>query len=173
MSRSAKTSHVMSLVGQERKSNQKSQPNKLPDSKTDNEIKNPALREIISSQKMYSKSDEEDKDSEIIHTKNPSSGKQPEADLTVKEDLPVKGRRLTAIVPELINEELETVVKRFKLPPTDSSLWKLTKAALESIRPEFSHDPEEYTEKTNRLRQSVILEMTKAAIKISKEKSSE
>lgn len=75
---------------------------------------------------------------------------------------------VTAIVPELINQELEAIAKRFHIAPTDSNLWQLTKAALETIRPEFSRNSEEYEEKCGRLRQKVILEMTKAAIGISK-----
>lgn len=76
--------------------------------------------------------------------------------------------QITAVVPELINQELDAIVKRFRISPTDNNLWQLTKAALEAIRPEFSLNGEDYREKCGRLRQKVILEMTKAAIKISK-----
>lgn len=80
-----------------------------------------------------------------------------------------KGKEaITAVVPELVNQELDAIVKRFRIAPTDSNLWQLTKAALESIRPEFSLNEEDYREKCGRLRQKVILEMTKAAIKVSK-----
>ena len=80
----------------------------------------------------------------------------------------IRKNAITAIIPELINQELEAITKRFHITPTDSNLWQLTKEALETIRPEFSRNAEEYEEKCGRLRQRVILEMTKAAIRISK-----
>lgn len=75
--------------------------------------------------------------------------------------------KITVIVTELINQELWTVLDRFNLPPTDSNLWELTRTAIEAIRPEFSRNEEEYREKTERLRPRVINEMTKAAVKLS------
>lgn len=75
---------------------------------------------------------------------------------------------ITAVVPDLVNQELGAIVRRFNISPTDSNLWQLTKSALETIRPEFSLNAYEYEEKCSKLRQRVILEMTKAAIKLSK-----
>lgn len=162
----------MSLVGKEKKSAakpvQKPFNNKPPSIIADTEIKNPTLQAIISEQEHSSGPEAEEK----VQTEEKAS-LQPQDISDVKEnDEPQKGSRITAIVPELINQELETVVNRFKITPDDGSLWKLTRAALEAIRPEYSHTPEEYAEKCDRLRQRVILEMTKAAIKLSKEKKS-
>ena len=75
--------------------------------------------------------------------------------------------RITAVVCELINQELLNVAERFKLKPTDSNLWELTRAALEEVRPEFALDSDELNEKLERLRPKVIKSMTKAAIKVS------
>ena len=85
----------------------------------------------------------------------------PESDLREKP-------AIKAVVLELINEELESVVKRFKLEPNDNNLWELTRAVLESVRPEFSLSDEDYLKKADRLRSRVISEMTKTAIKIAK-----
>lgn len=160
----------MSLVGKEKKSAakpvQKPFNNKTSSIIADTEIKNPALQAIISEQEHSLRPEAEEK-------VQAEEALQPQDIPDVKEnDEPQKGSRITAIVPELINQELETVVNRFKITPDDGSLWKLTRAALEAIRPEYSHTPEEYAEKCDRLRQRVILEMTKAAIKLSKEKKS-
>lgn len=170
MSRSAKTNHVMSLVGKEQKKAakpvQKSLANKPPSIIRETEIKNPALQAIISEQEHNRPSETEEK----MQTEEKASLQTQDTPVENKNTPSQKGSRITAIVPELINEELETVVNRFKISPDDGSLWKLTRAALEAIRPEYSHNPEEYDEKCGRLRQKVIMEMTKAAIKLSKEK---
>ncbi len=171
MSRSAKTNHVMSLVGKENKTEAKSDRkpfvNKLSGAAAETGIKNPALQAIISEQEQELRSkakgnspSEENISSQVLNVPNAE---------TV--DRPQRGSKITAIVPELINEELETVVNRFKIDPDDGNLWNLTRAALEAVRPEYSHSPEEYSEKCDRLRQKVILEMTKAAIRLSKDKS--
>lgn len=160
----------MSLVGKEKKPSarpvQKPFNNKPPSIPADTEIKNPALQAIIAEQEHSPDAEAEEK----VPAEEKAS-LQPRDIPDVKEN-DQKGSRITAIVPELINQELETVVNRFKINPDDGSLWKLTRAALEAIRPEYSHTPEEYAEKCDRLRQRVILEMTKAAIKLSKEKKS-
>lgn len=132
----------------------------------ESEIKNPTLKAIISEQEQELRSQTEEKlpaeEKASLPTENaPAENEYPHSQ---------RGGKITAIVPELINEELEAVVNRFNISPDDGSLWKLTRAALEAIRPEYSHNPEEYAEKCGRLRQKVILEMTKAAIRLSKEK---
>lgn len=169
MSRSAKTNHVMSLVGKEQKTApkpaQRAITNKPPGIIREPEIKNPALHAIIAEQENELRS----QDAETVRAEEKTAPQGPAVSAHT-DSLPEKGSRITAIVPELINEELETVVNRFKIDPDDGNLWKLTRAALEAIRPEYSHDPGEYAEKCDRLRQKVILEMTKAAIKLSKEK---
>ena len=77
-----------------------------------------------------------------------------------------KEPKITAIVCELINQELSSVAKRFRLKLTDNNLWELTKAALEDVRPEFSSDSKETEKKLERLRPQVIAAMTKAEIKV-------
>lgn len=79
-----------------------------------------------------------------------------------------KKSQIKAVVLELINEEMEAVVVRFKIPATDKNLWELTRAVIESVRPEFSQSEAEYKEKSDRLRPRVISEMAKTAIKIAK-----
>ena len=73
---------------------------------------------------------------------------------------------ITAIVCELINQELGSVAERFHLKLTDNNLWVLTRAALEEVRPEFAADDEDREEKLERLRPLVIGAMAKVAIKI-------
>lgn len=160
----------MSLVGKEQKKAakpvKKPLANKPPSIIRETEIKNPALQAIISEQEHNRPSETEKK----MQTEEKTSLQTQDTPAENENNHSQRGSRITAIVPELINEELETVVNRFKISPDDGSLWKLTRAALEAIRPEYSHNPEEYDEKCGRLRQKVILEMTKAAIKLSKEK---
>ncbi|MCH5199945.1 MAG: hypothetical protein J1F60_03210 [Oscillospiraceae bacterium] len=83
-----------------------------------------------------------------------------------EEKEPAHKPRITAIVCELVNQELGSVAERFRLSLTDANLWALTRAALEEVRPEFSADSEETKEKLERLRPRVIGAMTKVAIKI-------
>ena len=89
----------------------------------------------------------------------PAAYKEPEP--------PVHKPKITAIVCELINQELGSVAERFHLNLTDSNLWELTRAALQEVRPEFSADSEDTEEKLERLRPSVIGAMAKTAIKLS------
>lgn len=80
---------------------------------------------------------------------------------------PVHKPMITAIVCELINQELGSVAERFHLSLTDANLWALTRAALEEVRPEFSADSDDREEKLERLRPLVIGAMAKVAIKLS------
>lgn len=97
-----------------------------------------------------------------------AEGVPPAAAVTVAEEKP---NRICAVVLELINQELEAVTKRFRIEPTDNNLWELTRAVLESVRPEFALTPEDLQEKCDRLRPRVISEMAKIAIKIAKRKA--
>lgn len=177
MSRSTKTSHVMSLVGKEQKRGgkpfQKPYPNEPAVEKSETAVMNPTLQAIISDQENNVRYEADtDLPNAVDGEEEASSPRDENTDIkeaAEKTEKAEKGAKITAIVPELINEELETVVNRFKIEPCDSNLWKLTRAALEAVRPEYSHNTEEYSEKCNRLRQKVILEMTKAAIRLSKE----
>lgn len=169
----------MSLVGREQKKGGKPFRQPYPDKPAadmkEPEIKNPALQTIISEQEHTLKSGTEASDNKPESEKrtSPPPGEAVPLEEITEAATPERGTKITAIVLELINEELETVVNRFKIEPNDSNLWKLTRAALEAIRPEYSHSPEEYTEKCGRLRQKVILEMTKTAIRLSKGKRTE
>lgn len=221
MARTAKTNHVMSLVGEKSKRTASSKDKGKPRKEKGDLLKptNPALlpieEELRFAQRRYSDSDAglntlstdnseqtdqaavrnsfekdeqtnktevqdlfdkgEQTDTASINDSSDKSNKSPSADNDregaeyEKEVTSEKGKGIiTAVVPELINQELDAIVKRFRIIPTDNNLWQLTKAGLESIRPEFSLNEEDYREKCGRLRQKVILEMTKAAIKISK-----
>lgn len=211
MARSAKTNHVMSLVGEKskqsspQKDEQENKPRQLQ-IKENSPIKmfNPALLPIeeerrsnpgkayeperhemveyeqnaeekekayINSQEIPKKQEEEiraEKTEPQIEQEKTEPTEGPENEPQKESAEEKRKNAITAIVPELINQELEAIAKRFQIAPTDSNLWQLTKAALETIRPEFSRNSVEYEEKCGRLRQKVILEMTKAAIRISK-----
>ena len=202
MARSAKTNHVMSLVGEKDKeiSPKKDDKENKPVLKESSPIKmfNPALLAIEEEQRSnpettyiprqhemeeYGARAEEEEKAYTDRPKIPPKQEKERAEKTEQQsekeasaaEEPQEGsaedkrkNAITAIVPELINQELEAIAVRFHIAPTDSNLWQLTKAALETIRPEFSRSTEEYEEKCGRLRQRVILEMTKAAIRISK-----
>lgn len=218
MARTAKTNHVMSLVGEksEKKEPEKAVTKQKTDKKSPVKVFNPALlpieeelrsakRNITPANPMLRQNNtytDEARDSgkssigkgeEPVNNAEDSypnteaksdrgitelskenfrtdeSSQQPNETLQ-KDKSPQKkeNKRITAIVPDLVNQELEAIVERFKIEPTDSNLWQLTKAAMETIRPEYSLNEQEYEEKCLKLRQKVILEMTKAAIKISK-----
>lgn len=222
MARTAKTNHVMSLVGEKSKrtasskNEEKSQKEKNAALKPTNPALLPIEKELRFAQPKYSDSaadihtlssdSGEQSDSTAVHYSNGKGGQNDWAEMHYSDDKDeqndtaavrdfsdkaeqapssdIKNRekaeqgketaaekekeQITAVVPELINQELDAIVKRFRISPTDNNLWQLTKAALEAIRPEFSLNGEDYREKCGRLRQKVILEMTKAAIKISK-----
>lgn len=172
MARSAKTKHVLDLVGSE--SAKKPVPRSLREPTASPSIlqrPKTAIPAAISPEKKAEETDEE------YSVYSPEAAEAPEAPPKEPEEAsketkeapereaPRAGERMTAIVTELINQELETVVRRFNLTPTDSNLWELTRSAIETVRPEFSRNEEEYREKCERLRPRVIKEMTKAAIK--------
>ena len=162
MGRSTKTKHVMNLVGAE----PVKRPAPPPKPEERDEIIPPVLKilepEIIS-------------EPEIAEQEEPAPAEPVEA---VQEEPPaahedeeqephVYKPKITAIVCELINQELGSVAERFHLNLTDNNLWELTRAALQEVRPEFSADIEETEEKLERLRPQVIAVMTKTAIKLS------
>ena len=174
MARSAKTKHVLDLVGSE--SAKKPVPRSLREpAPSILQRPKPVTPESIPD---YPKSEEAERELTFELETDESAPKTEEPAPEIKEVQPEQtapraGSRMTAIVTELINQELETVVRRFNLTPTDSNLWELTRSAIETIRPEFSRNEEEYSEKCERLRPRVIKEMTKAAIKaMAKEKKS-
>lgn len=164
MSRTAKTKHVMSLVGKESHDQPHDNTNRafISPKKTDvtAAVSNPALSVIKTDTEKEAKASDDSKE-KSVHINEEKENKAHS----------FKHPAITAIVPELINQELETVVKRFNISPTDNNLWQLTRAALEAVKPEFSLNEAEYEEKCARLRQRVIMEMTKAAIKLPKQKS--
>lgn len=184
MSRTAKTKHVMNLMGsgtakkanptlQEHSSAQRQPIQGEPLVSTVPHAPMTSLQELQKLQEL-----EELKEaiaaveSELITepaqlTKN-NSDENTSEETTVINEPKQKKPQIKAVVLELINEELESVVNRFKLEPEDNNLWELTRAVLESIRPEFSLSEEEFLEKSDRLRSRVISEMTKTAIKIAK-----
>lgn len=198
MARSAKTNHVMSLVGEkskgsspqkdEQKTNRPEQQKNTENSPLKmfnpallpiGEERRPAPRRLYGPEQHenaeYEQNIEEKEKAYINHREIPQKQEEETTSTTEEKPEPQKEperekrkNAITAIVLELINQELEAITKRFHIAPTDSNLWQLTKAALETIRPEFSRNSGEYEEKCGRLRQKVILEMTKAAIRISK-----
>lgn len=220
MARTAKTNHVMSLVGEKSKKTAPAKDRVKPQKEEEASLKpiNPALlpieEELRFAQRRYS----DPTATTYLHTSSALKGEQTDTaaahnstdsreqtDMTAARDYSEKSEKtdqappdeknsgeapeyvkgaaaekgneaavekgkegITAVVPELINQELDAIVKRFHITPSDNNLWQLTKAVLESVRPEFSLNEEDYREKCGRLRQKVILEMTKAAIKVSK-----
>lgn len=155
MARSAKTRHVLDLVGSDSSKKALSPSLQEPQGKTPPQLRHfpiPGIAEEMSELTELSRED--------YNAKPQSEPKREEA----AEQTPERG--ITVIVAELINQELEKVVTRFNLAPTDSNLWELTRSAIETIRPEFSRNEEEYLEKCERLRPRVIKEMTKAAVKL-------
>lgn len=151
MARSAKTRHVLDLVGSDSSKKSVSPSLQEPQGKAP-----PLLRHLP----MPSLAEEM---SELTGLPREEFNAQPYSEPKREE---TAERGITVIVAELINQELEKVVTRFNLAPTDSNLWELTRSAIETIRPEFSRNEEEYLEKCERLRPRVIKEMTKAAVKL-------
>lgn len=152
MSRSAKTKHVLDLVG----------------SGSTKRTVSPSLQEALSKEP----SKEKPQVPTFAEEMSEITGR-PVEDFRLKENSPPPKdeppppkQGITSIVAELINQELNEVVSRFNLIPTDSNLWELTRSAIETVRPEFSRNAEEYVEKCERLRPKVIKEMTKAAIRV-------
>lgn len=156
MARSAKTKHVMNLVGVG------------PIKKPAVHPAKPASAEITDKAPNVPKVLEPHEAPQTVPKPVPQAAIQ----VVVQENPPATEEngtkpKITAIVCELINQELASVAQRFRLKPTDSNLWELTRAALEDVRPEFSADSSETEEKLERLRPQVIAAMTKAAIKVS------
>ena len=157
MARSAKTKHVMNLVG----ANPVKKPSVKPvkPAAVERTDKAPNVPKVLESQEIPQASSQPapDRQADAVQEKTP----------VAEESEPVCKTKITAIVCELINQELGSVAERFRLKPTDNNLWELTKAALEDVRPEFSANSRETEKKLERLRPQVIAAMTKAAIKLS------
>ena len=163
MARSTKTKHVMDLVGAEAK--KKPAPKPLPAEKVEKAPLVPKIVEAVISEPqpepeppVQEELQEEAVQEEAVKEEAPVS--EPE-----KRE-PVHKPMITAIVCELINQELGSVAERFHLSLTDGNLWALTRAALEEVRPEFSADSDDREEKLERLRPQVIGAMAKVAIKM-------
>lgn len=153
MARSAKTKHVLDLVGTEPAKKMVSPSLQELQGKAPPLLKPPTLTLAEEMSELTGLPAEE------FQTPSPEPKRQEEQPTTAN-------RGITFIVAELINQELETVVNRFNLTPTDSNLWELTRSVIETIRPEFARDEEEYFEKCEKLRPRVIKEMTKAAVRV-------
>ena len=174
MSRSAKTKHVLDLVGSE--SVKKPLPSTLRDPsaaagmgsilKKPSSPRERAELDIEAIFRGVSPGAESQKTD--IFTEEGAVLNPPNTNASVPAPPEAQKQRggITVIVTELINQELKTVVERFNLTPSDSNLWELTRSAIETIRPEFSRNEKEYYEKCEKLRPRVIKEMTKAAIRV-------
>ena len=156
MARSTKTKHVMDLVGAEPVKKPMRPPKPVPAEKVE---KAPPVPKPVEAEVAETKPAEPEKE---VH-----EAPTPEPEPVHEEREPVHKARITAIVCELINQELGSVAERFHLKLTDSNLWVLTRAALEEVRPEFAAEDGDREEKLERLRPQVIGAMAKAAIKIS------
>ena len=160
MGRSTKTKHVMNLVGAE----PVKRPAPPPKPEEREEIIPPVLKTIEPEREP-----QEPAPVEEITEEPPAPHEEPESG----SGGPVHKPKITAIVCELINQELGSVAERFRLKLTDNNLWELTRAALQEVRPEFSADSEDTEEKLERLRPLVIGAMAKVAIKLAaKDRSS-
>ena len=161
MGRSTKTKHVMNLVGAE----PVKRPAPPPKPEERDEIIPPVLKilepEIISDPEIAEQ--EEPAPAEPVEA---AQEEPPAAHEDEEQEPHVYKPKITAIVCELINQELGSVAERFHLKLTDSNLWVLTRAALEEVRPEFAADSEDREEKLERLRPQVIGAMAKVAIKL-------
>ena len=161
MARSTKTKHVMNLVGAE----PVKKPMRPPKAAAEKVEKTPSVPKEV-----------ETLEPEVIEDKKPetkpaepveeAAREEPAPEPVQEEREPAHKPMITAIVCELINQELGSVAERFHLRLTDSNLWVLTRAALEEVRPEFAADSEDREEKLERLRPQVIGAMAKVAIKI-------
>ena len=161
MARSTKTKHVLDLVGETKK---KPTPKPMASEKAEKAPPVPKIvEEVISEAQQQEPPAPEEEPVQELQEEAPAPAAEEEKE-------PVHKPIITAIVCELINQELGSVAERFHLPLTDANLWELTKAALEEVRPEFSADSDSTKEKLERLRPRVISVMTKAAIKIAAKK---
>ena len=175
MARSTKTKHVMDLVGAEPV--KKVKP--APAEKGEKAPPVPKIVEAVISEAQQQELPVPQEEAVQETSQKQTSQKQPPQEEVreepaeerapvpaAEEKEPAHKPRITAIVCELVNQELGSVAERFHLSLTDANLWALTRAALEEVRPEFSADSEETKEKLERLRPRVIGAMTKVAIKI-------
>ena len=161
----------MDLVGAERK---KPRPKPVPAENVEKAPTVPKIIEITETkepQELPAEETAEDKalpeeavQEEAVREEAPEAEQLPA--VPTEEKVPVRKPMITAIVCELINQELGSVAERFHLKLTDSNLWVLTRAALEEVRPEFAADGDDREEKLERLRPQVIGAMAKVAIKI-------
>lgn len=169
MARSAKTKHVMNLVSAKKPPVHPAKPSSAEMTRrTPNVPRVLEYREVPQAQPAQAQPVPQGEAQ--VMSKTASSQKADsvqEKPPVAEENEPVTKNKITAIVCELINQELGSVAERFRLKPTDSNLWELTKAALEDVRPEFSADGKETEKKLERLRPQVIAAMAKAAIKVS------
>lgn len=177
MARSAKTKHVMNLVGAEPvkkplpppkpMASQPAAPQSAAAEKVEKIPPAPIRPETaIEQQQQISAAIEETAREEAVREELPQEEPVQEEKPAETEKEPVHKPMITAIVCELINQELGSVAERFHLQLTDGNLWALTRAALEEVRPEFSADSEDREEKLERLRPQVIGAMAKVAIKL-------
>ena len=184
MARSTKTKHVMDLVGAEPVKKPAS-PKPLPAEKAEKAPPVPKIVETIEHQQEPSVRQEDDLQQKPVQEAPGQAMPAQEAHVQeapvqrveapqppAEEREPVRLHKpmITAIVCELINQELGSVAERFHLSLTDANLWALTRAALEEVRPEFSADSDDREEKLERLRPQVIGAMAKVAIKIAAKK---
>lgn len=190
MARSTKTKHVMDLVGTEAK--KKPTPKPTPAEKVEKAPPVPKIVETLEQQHQEQTVRQEETSQKVQEAPAQAVTAQEAAAQAVSHDAPqtvsqtVSVRTavpaeenepfrphkpmITAIVCELINQELGSVAERFHLSLTDANLWALTRAALEEVRPEFSADSDDREEKLERLRPQVIGAMAKVAIKIASKK---
>lgn len=179
MARTAKTKHVMDLVSSGSKKPAVQKPSPVSTAPQGEPMPSPVLTRpstLTSLQELQKLNELQELKKAIsaVESELPENNKaeflEQEEDQEEKAEEPAQKPKITAVVLELINQELESVVERFKIEPTDNNLWDLTRAVLECIRPEFAITGEELKEKSERLRPRVISEMAKTAIKISKRK---
>lgn len=189
MARSTKTKHVMDLVGAEAKKKPTHKP--TPAEKVEKTPPVPKIVEAVISEAQQSALREEAPQKAVHETSAQTAPVQdtPAQETTEQKEAAAQAESvqaapepaaeerdpfhkpiITAIVCELINQELGSVAERFHLSLTDANLWALTRAALEEVRPEFSADSEDREEKLERLRPMVIGAMAKVAIKIASKK---
>ena len=166
MARSAKTKHVLNLVGAEPVKKPLPPPKPVVAEKVEKIPPAPKIAETEAEQQQISAAAEETAREEAVQEELPQEEPAQEDKPVQEEKEPVHKPMITAIVCELINQELGSVAERFHLQLTDGNLWALTRAALEEVRPEFSADSEDRKEKLERLRPQVIGAMAKVAIKL-------
>ena len=161
MARSTKTKHVMNLVGAEPVKKPMRPPKSAPAEKVE---KTPPVPKEV--EPLEPEVEEKKPETKPVEPMEEAVHEEPAPEPVQEEREPAHKAKITAIVCELINQELGSVAERFHLKLTDSNLWVLTRAALEEVRPEFAADSEDREEKLERLRPQVIGAMAKVAIKL-------